>query len=147
MDLKFSNDEPLYSIGAAAKLLNVSVPTLRLYEKEGLIIPFKKESRQRLYSKSDLERIKCIRNAINEEKISIQGIKLIYSFIPCWDILKCSLNKRENCPAYELRTKPCWSINKTGRVCSGNSCRECETYKNFSKHEKIQESILRISKS
>jgi predicted site-specific integrase-resolvase len=40
--------EPVFSISTAAKLLDVSVHTLRMYEREGLIIPFKKDSSQRL---------------------------------------------------------------------------------------------------
>lgn len=75
-------DEPIYPIRTAAKLLNISVHTLRMYEKENLIIPFKKSTNHRLYSNSDIERIKCIRNAINEMTISIKGIKRIYSMTP-----------------------------------------------------------------
>ncbi|MFH2031950.1 MAG: MerR family DNA-binding transcriptional regulator [Bacteroidota bacterium] len=40
--------EPKYTISSAANLLGISVHTMRMYEKEGLIIPFKKESNQRL---------------------------------------------------------------------------------------------------
>ena len=70
-------EEPIYPIRTAAKLLNISVHTLRMYEKENLILPFKKSTNHRLYSKSDIERIECIRNAIKEDKISINGIKFI----------------------------------------------------------------------
>ncbi len=80
--MDISKKEPIYSISTAAKLLGISVPTLRVYEKEGLIIPFKKESNQRLYSQADLERVECIRNGINEKKISVNGIKAMYSLIP-----------------------------------------------------------------
>ena len=43
-------NSPKYTISSAATLLGISVHTLRMYEREGLIIPFKKESGQRLYS-------------------------------------------------------------------------------------------------
>lgn len=146
MEVKIGEDEPLYSISKAAGLLNISVPTLRMYEREGLIIPFKKESNQRLYSWSDLKRVECIRSAINEEKISIQGLKLLYSLIPCWDILNCPLSKRETCRAYELRNDPCWMLSRKGVTCSDKSCRDCEAYKDYSGHGSIQESIMNISK-
>ncbi|MDE3059313.1 MAG: MerR family transcriptional regulator, partial [Bacteroidota bacterium] len=45
----------------AAQLVGISVHTLRMYEIEGLIIPFKKDSGQRLYSDLDVERLKCLR--------------------------------------------------------------------------------------
>jgi predicted site-specific integrase-resolvase len=37
--MKILDYEPIYTIGPAAQKLGISVPTLRLYEKEGLIIP------------------------------------------------------------------------------------------------------------
>jgi MerR family transcriptional regulator/heat shock protein HspR len=79
IELDITNNEPIFPIRTAAKLLKISVHTLRMYEREGLIIPFKKETSHRLYSKDDLARIECIRNAINQQKISINGIKTIYS--------------------------------------------------------------------
>ena len=42
LDIDFSNTEPVFPISTAAKLLKISVHTLRMYEREGLIIPFKK---------------------------------------------------------------------------------------------------------
>src|SRR3989304_5728011 len=90
-------EEPLFPISITAKLLGISVHILRMYERENLIIPFKKKTNHRLYSKADIERISCIRRAINEYKISIAGIKTIYSLIPCWQIVKCSDEDRKNC--------------------------------------------------
>ncbi|EIB6518855.1 TPA: MerR family transcriptional regulator [Enterococcus faecalis] len=42
-----------YKIGEFAKILGVSVHTLRYYEKEGLIIPEKRERNLRYYSEED----------------------------------------------------------------------------------------------
>ena len=81
MELNFPTSEPVFPISTAAKLLNISVHTLRMYEREGLLLPYKKTSKQRLYSKSDIERVECIRKTINEDKISINGIKTIFSFL------------------------------------------------------------------
>jgi DNA-binding transcriptional MerR regulator len=36
--------DTLFSIGEAADILGISVPTLRLYEREGLIILIRKKS-------------------------------------------------------------------------------------------------------
>ena len=59
--IKIQDEEPIFPISAAAKLLNISVHTLRMYERNGLFVPFKKLTHQRLFSKSDIERIECIR--------------------------------------------------------------------------------------
>lgn len=145
MELKFKDDEPLFPIGTAAELLKISVHTLRMYEREGLIIPFKKESSHRLYSKLDLDRIDCIRRAINESKISINGIKTIYALIPCWDIVGCSEEERSSCSSYGQNHKPCWAEQHSGTICGERSCRECEVYKNYAECGRIKESIKKIS--
>ncbi len=130
--MEISKEEPIYSISTAAKLLGISVPTLRSYEKEGLIIPFKTEGNQRHYSQVDLERVECIRRAINEKKISINGIKAIYSLIPCWEVVQCSEEDRANCGAYNSEERPCWTFTHPNTTCAERSCRECDVYKKYS---------------
>lgn len=144
----FSEDknEPVYSIGAAATLLHISVHTLRMYEREGLIIPYKRESKQRLYSRADIERLECIRNAINQMKMSINGIKTMYSLIPCWKIVKCSEKDKNNCKAYKEHSKPCWSYAHESNTCVERSCRDCDVYKLHSQCGEIKELIKSISR-
>ena len=102
MSTSIEHRTPLYPIRTAAQLLGISIPTLRMYEKEGLLIPHKTAGNQRIYSDADLERLRCIRSAINESKISINGIKSIYSLIPCWEVVKCSEDDRRICNAYKI---------------------------------------------
>ena len=134
-------DIPLFPISVAARILNISVHTLRMYEREGLIVPFKKESNHRLYSKSDIERLNCIRRSINEKKISINGIKTIYSLIPCWEIVHCSQKDRGNCDSYNSHSKPCWTFKHKNNICSNLYCRECSVYKNFAECGILKEKI------
>lgn len=145
-ELNISQTEPIFPISTAARLLNISVHTLRMYEREGLFIPYKKDSNQRSYSKADLERINCIRNAINESKISINGIKTIYSLIPCWQVVKCSEEDRKKCEGYNGHSKPCWSYGHPHTVCEHKNCRECEVYNNISDCGKVKELIKSISR-
>ncbi len=139
-------DEPIFPISAAAKLLNISVHTLRMYEREGLFIPYKKDSNQRLFSKSDISRIECIRKAINEAKISINGIKMIYSMIPCWEILKCSEKDRKNCQSMNNSHEPCWMHDHSKNKCKTIDCRSCEVYSKYSECGQIKELIKTITK-
>ncbi|MBI3125347.1 MAG: MerR family transcriptional regulator [Ignavibacteriales bacterium] len=141
-----NQDEPIFPIRAAAQLLKISVHTLRMYEREGLIIPFKKESSHRLYSQTDLKRIECIRRAINEMKISINGIKTMYSLIPCWEIMGCSEENRKNCKSYNEHSKPCWGYAHENNVCEEKKCRDCEVYKKHSQCGEIKELIKSISR-
>ena len=136
-------DEPVYTISTAAKLMGISVHTLRMYENEGLIIPFKKESNQRLYSDKDIERIDCIRKSIQNDKIGIAGLKSIAALVPCWELINCSPNDRQNCESFVSHLKPCWTYKHDKNVCSEISCRECSVYKDFD-CSKVKEKIIKI---
>ena len=134
-------ETPLFPISVAARILNISVHTLRMYEREGLIVPFKKESNHRLYSKSDIVRLTCIRKTINEKKISINGIKTIYSLIPCWEIINCSQKDRENCDSYKSHSHPCWTFRHNNNACTDRDCRGCSVYKNYAECGSLKEEI------
>jgi MerR family transcriptional regulator, heat shock protein HspR len=128
---EISKAEPIYPIRTAAKLLNISVHTLRMYEKEDLILPFKKSTSHRLYSKNDIDRVNCIRSAINESKISINGIKTIYSMMPCWEVLNCSKEDRSKCSAFLRHTGPCWAVKGDDTICAEKNCRNCSVYQDY----------------
>lgn len=108
MEKMMTNHTPLYSIVTVSRMLGVSVHTLRIYEREGLIIPHKTDGNHRLYSQADVDRLNCIRRAILEEKISIAGIRRIQALIPCWDIKQCSDGDRRNCKAFRSHERGCW---------------------------------------
>ena len=134
-------EEPIFPISTAAKLLNISIHTLRMYERDGLIISYKKNSTRRLFSKMDIKRIECIRRSINELKISINGIRAIYSLIPCWDIVKCSAKDRKICNAFNGHNEPCWSYDHPGTICAKKQCRNCNVYKKYSDCSEIKDMI------
>ena len=137
------HDTPLYTIGTAAKMLSVSVQTLRLYEREGLIISFKTPGKQRMYSNEDMDRLECIRKMITVEKISIGGMKRMQGMVPCWDIIKCSNEERNNCSAFKKNTGGCWTYPHTHSVCASKECRLCEVYKLSTHCDQIKEQIIK----
>jgi len=141
-----NQDTPLYTISTTAKMLGISVHTLRMYEREGLILPFQKSSGHRLYSQSDIERLQCIRNAINKEKISIAGIQHIHALIPCWEIVSCSKKDRENCNAYKSHSKGCWTFEHADDICKGLDCRACPVYKESTDCKNIKNRIIELTK-
>jgi MerR family transcriptional regulator/heat shock protein HspR len=144
--MKHKQEElPLYSIGTTARMLGVSVQTLRMYENEGLIIISKSEGNQRIYSESDIERLRCIRKAINEDKISIGGMKRIHGMIPCWDMIKCSTEERNICPAFNNHLGGCWTYEHNHSACAERDCRVCEIYKLSSNCSQIKELITKIT--
>lgn len=134
-------DEPKYTISVAAKLLNISVHALRLYEREGLIIPYKKPSGHRLYSDFDIERLKCIREMITDRKFNLSGIVGMLSLIPCWEIIRCREKDRKNCEAYKQNFGTCWSYDHKNNICATLDCRLCKVYKTYGRCSEIKRAI------
>lgn len=136
-----SPEAPVYPIGTVARLLGVSVHTLRMYERKGLILPYHAESGHRLYSEKDVERLQCIRATINVEKISIEGIKRVLTMIPCWAIMNCPSSDREKCPAYTGHSGPCWVVRAKVPFCANRTCRDCLVYTDLAECSKVKEKI------
>ena len=125
---KYAKQEPVFPIGVAAKMVGVSSSTLRVYEARGLLIPFKTKKMMRLFTEEDLEWILYIRFLIKHEKLSVEGIRRILSLIPCWKIMKCTTEDRNNCAAYVTNDGPCWTLHNGNGTCD-NECRSCEVYR------------------
>lgn len=53
-----AGSRPLYAISVAAELSGVSVPTLRLFERHGLVRPARTQGGTRRYSQADIRDIK-----------------------------------------------------------------------------------------
>lgn len=116
-------DMPFYPIGIVAELIGTTDQTLRLYEKHGLIKPARR-NKNRFYSENDIKWLRCLRDLIHNRKISIEGIKKLLDYAPCWEITECSEERRNKCSAYIDRTKPCWELNRM--ICQRESGRICE---------------------
>jgi MerR family transcriptional regulator, heat shock protein HspR len=117
---------PLYPISIAAELIGTTDQTLRLYEKHGLITPTRR-NKNRFYSDNDIKWLKCARQLIHEKKISIEGVKKLLEYAPCWEIQECPEDKRNTCSAYIDKSKPCWEVART-RCKSGIECDKCIVY-------------------
>ena len=117
---------PLYPISIAAELIGTTDQTLRLYEKHGLITPTRR-NKNRFYSDNDIKWLKCARQLIYEKKISIEGVKKLLEYAPCWEIQVCPEEKRNTCSAYIDKSKPCWEVART-RCKSGIDCEKCIVY-------------------
>lgn len=135
---------PVLTISAAARIVGISIHTIRMYEREGLIIPYKEEGKQRRYSANDVERMRCIRQIINDEKMSIEGIRRMLALIPCWAITGCKAKDQKNCDFFSSYTKPCWMINHKNNFCTDKECRECEVYYSFGNCKSIKEKLKEL---
>lgn len=143
MDIDVDIYEPVMAIGVVAQKLEVAVQTVRLYEQEGLILPFKTKSGRRMYSMHDVERLRCIRKMITDHGLNLKGIKRIMSLIPCWQFKGGLDNDCKNCAAYYEAEGPCWTTKNVGQKCQNAECRECPVYRIELNCNKIKEAIFR----
>ena len=64
-------------IGVAAQLCGVHPQTLRQYERIGLINPSRVGSKNRLYSETDILRVRRIQRLTQEMGVNLAGVELI----------------------------------------------------------------------
>ncbi|MGC8942042.1 MAG: heat shock protein transcriptional repressor HspR [Sulfurihydrogenibium sp.] len=75
--MKDRRKEPLYMIGTVAKMYNIHPQTLRLYEKEGLLVPSRTKGKTRMYSEEDLEKLEFILFLTREMGVNLAGVDAI----------------------------------------------------------------------
>jgi DNA-binding transcriptional MerR regulator len=69
-------DKVFFRIGEVARLLGVKTHVLRYWETEfPMVVPQKSASNQRVYRRSEVEKLFMIRHLLYEEKYSIEGAR------------------------------------------------------------------------
>ena len=71
-----SYSEPLFVISVAARLVEMHPQTLRKYEREGLIAPSRTSGNLRLYSDSDIERLRQVKYLVERRGLNLAGVQL-----------------------------------------------------------------------
>ncbi|HEV2619882.1 MAG TPA: helix-turn-helix transcriptional regulator [Acidobacteriaceae bacterium] len=66
-----------YMISAVAEMYDIHPQTLRLYEREGLLLPSRSDGNTRLYTDEDLERLEFILNLARDMGVNIAGIAIV----------------------------------------------------------------------
>jgi MerR family transcriptional regulator/heat shock protein HspR len=68
-------DRPRYMISVAAELVGMHPQTLRIYETKGLVRPARTPGGTRLYSETDLERLRLIQRLTTELGLNLAGVE------------------------------------------------------------------------
>lgn len=79
--------EPVYMIGVVVSLTQMHAQTIRLYERLGLVTPQRK-SKNRLYSESDVDRLRQIRRLTQEMGVNLAGVQVILDLLEKMDALR-----------------------------------------------------------
>ena len=72
-------EQDLYFISMAARLLDMHPQTLRKYERLGLVRPTRTIGSMRLYSQDELERLRLIKQLVEEAGINLAGVQRLLS--------------------------------------------------------------------
>ena len=87
-------DRGVYGISVAAELVGMAVPSLRLYESQGLLEPDRTPGGTRRYSVNDLERLRAIAELL-EAGVNLTGIAMILQLQEENDELRRRLEERD----------------------------------------------------
>jgi MerR family transcriptional regulator/heat shock protein HspR len=71
------DDRGRYMISVAAELVGMHPQTLRMYEQKGLVRPSRTSGNTRLYSESDLERLRLIQQLTTELGLNLAGVEMV----------------------------------------------------------------------
>ena len=133
-----------YKIGEVARSLNMAVETVRMYEREGLLIPEKTDSGHRIFNDQDLLWIECIRRLIKEKGLNIAGIRSLLALLPCWQLRPCAAQDFEDCPLAFGGVTPCWMMKaELPDVCQFANCRHCNVYQSAAQCENLKKLLFK----
>ena len=71
------DDRPRYMISIAAELVGMHPQTLRMYEQKGLVQPQRTAGNTRLYSETDLERLRLIQKLTTQLGLNLAGVEAV----------------------------------------------------------------------
>jgi len=66
-----------YMISAVAEMYNIHPQTLRLYEREGLLVPSRSDGNTRFYTQEDLEHLETVLNLTRDLGVNLAGVEII----------------------------------------------------------------------
>lgn len=95
-DISHIKYERLYTMKEAAQRVGISKQTLNVYRKRELVFS-RSSGKRRLFSADDIRWMRCIRELIHVNKISIEALKKLIGYAPCWEIKKCPAEQRADC--------------------------------------------------
>ncbi len=64
-------------ISAVAEKYHIHPQTLRMYEREGLLLPSRSEGNTRLYTDQDLERLEVVLELTRQLGVNLAGVEII----------------------------------------------------------------------
>jgi len=76
-ELSPDHDLPMFVISVAAEMSELHPQTLRAYERDGLLRPYRTPGGTRRYSMRDVQRLRLIRRLTQDEGLNLAGVRLV----------------------------------------------------------------------
>jgi MerR family transcriptional regulator/heat shock protein HspR len=77
VEATIDTERGVFMISVAAELADMHPQTLRMYEARGLITPKRSPKKTRLYSQSDVERLRRIQRMTSDEGLNLAGVEAV----------------------------------------------------------------------
>ena len=100
-----------YLISTAARLLGMHPQTLRKYERLGLIRPSRTLGSMRLYSRDEIERLRLIKQLVDEAGINLAGVQRLLSIAEVVQRIR-PLTREDAVPRAEARRRVAQEIER-----------------------------------
>jgi hypothetical protein len=124
------HDSRKIKIGEVARRFDISVDLLRLYEREGLLIPIKSPKGTRYFTELDYPWIETLMRLVRSAGLNFAGIRHLLAALPCWQIRACGEVRHPGCNISDQSPEqPCWVSR---RCCKPGDCYSCEVYRSAS---------------
>jgi len=91
--MKIKRKKGYFSISAVSKMFSVHQQTIRLYEKQGLIIPKRSVGNTRLFSEEDIDRLEEVIYLTHELGINLAGVEMILKLKKQMRTMQKEMNK------------------------------------------------------
>jgi MerR family transcriptional regulator/heat shock protein HspR len=104
----------LYFISMAARLLEMHPQTLRKYERLGLVRPTRTIGSMRVYSREELERLRLIKQLVEQAGINLAGVQRLLSIAEAVQRLRPLVNEEAARP--EARRRIALEVKRIGEI-------------------------------
>jgi len=94
-----------YMISAVAEQYQIHPQTLRLYEREGLLMPSRSEGNTRLYTDEDLERLEVILSLTRDMGVNLAGVEIILNMRAKMEAMQQQIEEFITTLNHELRNR------------------------------------------
>ncbi len=82
-----------YHISSVSRMYNIHPQTLRLYEREGLLMPSRSEGNTRCYTDEDLKRLEFILSLTRDLGVNLAGVEVILNMRQKMEQIEAEVNE------------------------------------------------------